>query len=550
MKNRLIYICISLFSIMMFLSPIKVYAQGITLDKSKITLGVGYPEQLTYTLGDNLNKDDITWISSNPSVATVHNGKVIAISEGRTIITASIDGIKSTCEVIVVSSYVSVTGLKINKSSITLLSGNTEQLTATITPSNASNQNISWSSSNNSVATVSSSGKITAKGPGTATITASISGITAECKVTVTYSMSLKGISLNKTSLTIKEKETSQLSVIYNPSNATNQKVTWKSSNEGVVSVSSTGLVTAKSKGSATITVISNDGGYTASCKVIVEEISKKVTGIELDKKELSIIAGEQAELKATVIPDFAENKKVKWSSSDEKIATVENGKITAKFPGTAEIKVKTEDGNKEAICKVTVTSPPIESISFKDKEKTIVLNEEVELELISVPENSFIENPIWSSSDEKIVTVENGKIKGLSLGEATVNISNKEGTISASIKVKVIEKPKEPLNITIEGYDLKFNPTIKNYSLAIGNHKELKISSNVNEEDITIKGNQNLKNGSIITITINDTTKTTYVINIKKKQNYTIYFIAAISVLLLFNLIRILIKQKRKPKL
>lgn len=548
MKKYFKYICLSLFLIITTIIPLKVNAD-ILLNKSKMTIGVGFSEVLTYSLGEGLDSNNIKWQSSNENVVTILKGRVVGISEGSAVITASINGKSSTCRVTVVSNYVVVTGLKLNKNSTTLLVGNSEKLTATITPSNANNKSITWTSSNPSVATVNSSGTITAKSAGNTTITASLGNFTAKCEVKVTYSMSLKSINLNKTSVTIKEKASEQLNVIYNPSSATNKKVTWKSSNESIAKVDSSGKVTAISKGSATITATANDGGYVATCKVIVEEISKKVTAVALDKTELNIVAGQTAELKVTITPDYAENKKVTWTSSDENIATVEDGKITAIYPGTVEIKVKTEDGDKEAICKVTVTSPPIEGISFKEEEKSVFINSETELELVATPENAVLENPIWTSSDENIVTVENGKVTALSLGETTITVSNEDNTMSASIKIIVIEEPKEPLNITIEGYNLNFNPDTKNYSLAIGNESELKIKTNIDESDVTIKGNQNLKNGSIITITIDDEEKVTYVINIKKKQNYTIYFIAAISVLLLLNLIRLLIKKKKKPK-
>lgn len=550
MKKYFKYICVSLFCIFLTtIIPTKVNANSITINKSKITLGVGYSEKIGYTLSEGLSSGDIIWTSSNENVATVINGKVIAISEGWSIITASINGKKSTCRVTVTSNYVSVTSLKLNKSNTTILVGNTEKLAGTISPSNSTNKTITWTSSNPSVATVDSFGTISAKSVGTTTITASISGFKATCKVTVTYSLSLKGISLNKTSLSIKEKNSEQLNVIYNPSNTTNRKITWKSSNTNVATVDSSGRVTALSVGTATITAVSNDGGYVATCKVTVEEISKKVTNVTLDKNELNITAGETAELKATITPDYAENKNVIWKSSDEKIATVENGKVTAKYPGTVEIKVTSEDGGKEAICKVTVTSPPLEGISFGKTKLTVYTGSETDLELITTPKNAVLENPIWKSSDETIATVDGGKLLALSIGTTTITVSNQDNTMSADINIIVIEEPKEPLNITIEGYNLNFDPSTKNYNLAISNESELKITTNKDEKYVVVKGNQNLKNGSIITITITEEEKETYIINIKKKQNYTIYFIAAISVLLLLNLVRILLKNKKKQK-
>lgn len=549
MKKYFKHAYILFICLLTIFSPFKVYANSISFNKGSITLNIGSSQTLQYTLGEGLDSNNIEWHSTDPTVATVNNGVITAVGEGSTIITASIDGYSTTCKVVVSSNYIKVTGIKLNKSSSSLLVGETETLKTTITPADASNKNVTWSSSDETVATVSSTGKITAKSIGTAIITASVDGYSATCKVTVSYSLSLKGISLNQTNINIKEKQTTQLSVIYNPQNATNKKVTWKSSNNAVVTVSSSGLVTAVSKGSATITVISNDGGYVATCKVTVEEISKKVTDIKLNKKEITLLAGKTETIIATIIPDYAENKKIIWTSSDERKATVENGKITAISPGTVEIKATTEDGNKEAICKVTITAAPLEKITFKEESQTIYIGDELKLNVITSPQGSVLENAIWISEEPSIATVENGKVMARSPGETIITVSSEDGKITASTKVIVIEKPKEKLNIKVEGYNLNFDPDKLNYTLKIGNEKELIIKTNVDSKDIIIKGNQNLTKGSIITITYSQNPDVTYVITIQKKQNYTIYFIAAISVLLLLNLIRILVKNKKKEK-
>lgn len=546
MKKRIKYLCILLISLFVGIIPIKAENTGITLHKNQITLGVGYSETLKYTLADGLNSSNIIWTSTNEKVATVQNGKITAITEGSAIITASINGKKSTCKVIVSSDYIPVNGININKNALNILIGTSETLIYTINPSNATNKDVTWTSSNPSIATI-ENGVVTAKKIGTTIITVSSYGYRATCKVTVVDTVKLTNITLDKSNITIKEKESTNLNITYTPSNATNKKVTWKSSNTNIVTVDSQGRISAINPGSATITAVSNDGGYVATCKITVEAISKKVTGVALDKKELSIMAGEKTTLTATINPDYAENKNITWSSSDDDIVTVKNGEITAISPGNAEIKVTTEDGNKEAICTVTVTSPPIKSISFSETEKTVYIESSTKLITISEPINSIIENPIWTSTNETVATVENGIVKALSLGETTITVSNQDNTITASIKINVINKPKEKLNITIEGYNLNFDPKVKTYNLKIGNEEKLTINTNINKSKVKINGNQKLKNGSIITINIADEEKTTYVINIIKKENYTIYFIAVISVLLLINLIRIIVKNKKK---
>ncbi len=171
------------------------------------------------------------------------------------------------------SNTVSVTGVTLSKTAATLTDGDTLTLTATIAPSNATNKNVTWSSSNTSVATVSTNGVVTAKAAGTATITVKTSdgSKTATCTVTVkAKTVSVTGVTLSKTAATLIEGDTLTLTATIAPSNATNKNVTWTSSNTSVATVNTSGVVTAKAAGTATITVKSADGGKIATCAVTV----------------------------------------------------------------------------------------------------------------------------------------------------------------------------------------------------------------------------------------------------------------------------------------
>ena len=546
MKKILKYLYIFIISLLILVNPISVEANSISLHKNEITLGIGDSTTRYYDLSTELNSSNIVWTSSNEKVATVDSkGKITAISYGTAIITARINGVSSTCLVNVNNTYIAVNGIKLNKTNITMLIDSTETITATITPANASNKDIVWTSSNNEIVSVKPNGKITAKKIGTAVITASSSGYSTTCVVNVAKTINLKGISLNKTNLTIKENATQKLDVIYNPSNATNKKITWKSSNTNIVKVDSNGNITGVKPGSATITAVSNDGGYVATTKITVEQLSKKVSGISLDKEELNMVVGNEETLKATIKPSYAENKKIIWESSNESVATVKDGIITAKKAGTVEIKAITEDGKKEVICKVNVSNPPIESISFKEEQQTVYIGSTKTLITVSNPINSSIENPIWTSSNPKVATIKNGKLTALTEGETTITISNKEKTITASTTIKVIKKT---LDITIKGYNLKFDPNKKDYTLKIKNEDKLEISTTAKEGTYTINGNHKLKDGSIITITVNEKEKKTYIIKIKKRTNNIIFFTIVISLLLIVNLIR-MIHKKIKTK-
>ena len=164
-----------------------------------------------------------------------------------------------------------VSGISLSKASATLKVSESLQLNATVSPSEASNKAVTWSSNNTKVATVSSAGKVTAKGPGSATIqiVTTQGGFKANCKVTVTQPV--LSVKINKATLTILKGKSSTLTSIINPSNASNKKVAWKSANVKVATVSSLGKVTAKSKGTTYVTVTTAEGKKAAKCKVTVK---------------------------------------------------------------------------------------------------------------------------------------------------------------------------------------------------------------------------------------------------------------------------------------
>ena len=175
--------------------------------------------------------------------------------------------------------------------------------------------------------------------------------------------VAVTGVTLNKTEATLTAKgQTVQLTATVAPANATNKNVTYATSNAAVATVSESGLVTAVAKGTADITVTTADGNKTAVCKVTVDIADQPttvaVTGVTLNKTEAILTAKDQTvQLTATVAPANATNKNVTYATSDEKVATVTpEGLVTAVAKGTADITVTTADGNKTAVCKVTVS--------------------------------------------------------------------------------------------------------------------------------------------------------------------------------------------------
>ena len=172
--------------------------------------------------------------------------------------------------------------------------------------------------------------------------------------------VAVTGVTLDKTTVVLAEGETETLTATVSPENATNKAVTWTSSNEGVATVAD-GVVTAKAAGTATITVTTADGSKTATCAITVKAATVSVTGVTLDKTSVTLTKGDTETLTATVAPENATNKAVTWTSSDENVATVADGIVTAKAAGTATITVTTADGRKTATCVITVDEEPID---------------------------------------------------------------------------------------------------------------------------------------------------------------------------------------------
>jgi len=169
---------------------------------------------------------------------------------------------------------VKVESIKLSNTSVTLKVGATKKITATINPKNASNTTITWTSSNTKIATVDKNGNIKGIKEGTATITATIDGVKATVKVTVTgtSTVSVTGVNVNKTNLTLKVGAKETITATVNPTNATNKNVSWTSSNTAVVTVDNNGLIAAVGSGTATITVTTADGNKTATIEVKVED--------------------------------------------------------------------------------------------------------------------------------------------------------------------------------------------------------------------------------------------------------------------------------------
>ncbi len=346
-------------------SATKIDVTGISLNTTAKTMGVGGTFNIIPTITpSNATDKSVEWFSGNPSVATVDaNGKVTALGIGTAVITATTNdgGYQATCTVTVSNNIVNVTGVTMIPTSRTMYAGDSYHLDAIVSPDNATDKSVTWTSSNPSIATVDESGIVSALKAGTTTITATTNdgGFKANCIITVTGEVvNVTGITLSPTTKTMYAGESSMLMPTITPDNATNKSVTWTSSEPTIASVDENGIVNAIKKGTATITAKTNDGGFTATCVITVNEGDKKVTGISLTPTTNTIKPGDSFVIIPTITPVDAADKSVTWSSSDSSIAKVDStGKVTALKAGTATITATTNDGGYKATCTVTVAN-------------------------------------------------------------------------------------------------------------------------------------------------------------------------------------------------
>ena len=422
---------------------------SISFDVTSLDLEVGGHDTLIATvLPDNATDKTLRWASNDTSVATVdQEGHVEAVAPGIATVTASsADGFKSAfCVVTVRAIY--VTGVTLDKTTLDMREGGSDKLVATLVPDNATDKSVSWTSSNTGVATVDQDGSVKAVAAGSATITVTThdGGKTATCAVTVKQAVRVTGVELGRSDLALLIGGSEKLNATVLPDNADDKSVTWKSSDENIAAVDSEGNVKGVGVGTAKITVTTEDGGKTAECVVTVNPVV--VTGVTLDRTEVTVEEGKVVKLVATVLPDSATDKTVSWSTSNPDVATVDhNGIVKGVAAGTATITVTTTDGGKTATCAVTVTEHQVvhvDSVTLDKTKADVNVGKTVRIVPTVAPDNADDKSVTWKSSDEKIATVDkDGNVKGVAVGSATITATTVDGGYSASCAVTVSEAP------------------------------------------------------------------------------------------------------------
>lgn len=490
---------------------------GIKMNQGSITLEAGENYNLSYVLTPTNATTTVVWKSMDSSVAVVTaKGEVTAKKAGTTyIVVTSADGYSAECKVTVTQD---ATGIKLSTTNLTLGVGDSYAVDVTITPQNATDKRVTWTSQNTAVAKVTSDGKVTGVAVGTTIIAAKIkTGEVAYLSVTVKDIV--KSLSLDQTKKTIAVGKAFTLTPVFKPANASNQKVTWSSSDSSVATVTSAGRVRGVKGGTAMIVCTAEDGGYTAHCVVTVEEL---VTEVKLNHSSYNLPVKKSVALKATVTSNTAGNKKVKWTTSNKKIATVTTkGLVTAKKVGSCTIKASATDGSGEyATCSIRVIRR-VSSLKISNSYIQLLEGKSKKLKTKVSPSSASIKGVKWSSSDTSVAVVgSSGKVHALSEGIAKITVSTTDGSkIKATCTVKVI-KAVPVTALTVSASDITMvKGTSQSASVSVSpSNTTDKISYSSDAKSIasvTSKGKIKAKRPGVATITATSTSGKQVCINV-----------------------------------
>ena len=421
------------------------HVTGVSLDKTSLTMEEGAITTLSATVvPEDADDQSLTWESDAPAVATVdENGKVTAVEAGSATITVTTTdgGYTASCNVTVKKAVVNVTGVSLDQETLKLSPGQSETLTATITPENADDLGVNWTSDDSTVATVDKGGKVTAVAAGetTVTVTTNDGGYEAECVVTVSEDLQIR---VENVAATITTGMTMKVEVTVIPETAETPEYVWSSSDPTVATVDENGEIKALAAGTTTITVATADGKAETSFVLTVVEITIAVKGIGIDQVTMKLVEGESKKLAAWVTPTNATNRNITFSSGDEDVAIVDkNGVVTAIAAGTTGITATSEDGEFSKTCTVTVTAPVVEvsGVSLDENELELTVGEEKTLTAVVEPENATNKKVSWSSDNEAAATVdENGKVTAVAAGEAMITVTTEDGSYTDECLVTV----------------------------------------------------------------------------------------------------------------
>lgn len=415
---------------------------GIFLDKEQVTAQMSlekYQLKATVTPESAGVDSSVVWATLDPKVVTVdQNGLVTFVGPGETYV--SVTSLADTSKVAYCNFIITqqVEGIAMDFKDVTLNVGDEYRLTYVVSPANASNKNVIFSSSNEGVVKVDETGLLTAISSGSATIIVQTEDGGFIDMTNVTVLQPVEQIVLSHTELTVKKGAVFWLNATVLPETSDNKKIAWASSDKSLATVSEDGMVTTLKVGTVTISCVSEDTGVVAYCIV---EITEPVTGLTLNSYYEEIMTGTKFVIVPTVLPIEAPDKSVTYVSSDPTVATVdENGVVTGISGGTCEIVVTTVESELKATCTIYVREY-VSSITISGSKEIINVKDELQLEAEIQKVTATNKNIVWSSSNTAVAVVsQTGKVVGVAPGTVVITALAADGSgISDSVVIRVI---------------------------------------------------------------------------------------------------------------
>lgn len=419
---------------------VDIKVKSVALNKTSMQItSQNSINKLVATVTPSQASQKVAWSSSNGKIATVDSkGRVKAVSNGKCkIIATTTDGTNRTASCDVTVDIKFVTGISFDFNSYTITNVNqTPVFRPNITPSDAEDKNVRWSSSNTKVATVSSSGVIKAAGNGTCKITATVGNVKAEKEVKVV--VPIESVSLSGDDSILKG-ETKRLTATINPEDTTDDKtITWSSDNENVLFVDQNGQIRGIKEGTANVKAVV--AGKETTKQITVNEIHINSIAIDGDQ-EFEMIKNQTKNLSVTINPEnTTDDKGVVWKTNNDEVARVDNdGKVTALKEGEATITATV--GTNETSVKINVKEIHINSVVINELDDEFTRGDEFKFSATYTPENTTDENKTveWSSSNTDVGTIDQ-EGNFVALKEGTTKITAKIGNIKTEREVTVIE--------------------------------------------------------------------------------------------------------------
>lgn len=433
---------------------------SMTISQTDVTMNVGDTSILEVDFEPKNTATGITWTPNDTGIVTVDydEERRLATLTGKAPGSTNINVV--TTEGLIANVKVTVkqpsTALNLSPKELTIRTGDSSDLKAVFTPAN-STDTITWKSYNTSIATVSSTGRVTGVKSGTTFIQATayngkVAGPTQVIQVIVRDGV--KGVSLDSSEKTVRVGSVITLAPIFNPTSAYDKAMSWKASNSNVkieASGTSNVRVTGVKVGTALVTGTTSDGGYSVSCLItVLPKLEPDNTKVTVSPTSKYLKKGKSFYVTATVTG--SSNKKVKWSSSNKKVATVtKGGKVKGKKIGTAYIKATAADGSGAyARCKVRVVRK-VTKVKLNKYTGRVLVGHTLKLKATVKPKNATIKSVTWSTSNKGIAEVSSsGRVLGVSEGIVKIKAKAKDGSGKSATCIVRVSEPVEATGISV----------------------------------------------------------------------------------------------------